>query len=445
MESEFGRFFLSNFRSAPFCASLASLLKLDLIEDAPVAAAGAALPPLQRVCDAESTATPGSSGLFRLAPPPPPTNQFSVGARTSAEHVVKIETLQEQKAAPTTSKAEETDDFGPTGAVYVDDEESLLGDGDAPKTNVEGPKAVRHLDSDGEDEEDEAPPAKVVIEEAKAESPVELPPPQALSPAVAEVDEMEEPEEPEEPEVNEEREVEQTNVSQALHSGLLDQEEVEMTVTVTPAAEMPPAIPQHVAFSSPILPGQVQTFRISVPQPFPGVQLRKSPNIDDKHDRFLQDGKEVRGKVDPTGQWVKLKSKHYLPVKVGLIQVLHPVDPQEPPPQSSEVAPTVDDETGFWWTCCAGSAVIASEAHDLHVAPQDRTGDDGELQGSGPSGPSGDLQGDLQGFKYVVPAAQASGGLSGTASKAPGLRPEAPGVVDLPRHISHPIDPFSDR
>ena len=32
---------------------------------------------------------------------------------------------------------------------------------------------------------------KVVIEDAKAESPVELPPPQALSPAVAEVDEME--------------------------------------------------------------------------------------------------------------------------------------------------------------------------------------------------------------------------------------------------------------
>eukprot|EP00434_Breviolum_minutum_P010443 symbB.v1.2.009208.t2/scaffold580.1/size320225/10 len=85
---------------------------------------------------------------------------------------------------------------------------------------------------------------------------------------------------------------------------------------------------------------------------------------------------------------------------VGLIQVLHPVDPQEPPPQSSEVAPTVDDETGFWWTCCAGSAVIASEAHDLHVAPQDRMGDEGELQGSGPSG-------DLQGFKYVVPAGQA--------------------------------------
>eukprot|EP00438_Fugacium_kawagutii_P010251 Skav214705 [mRNA] locus=scaffold331:155941:164173:- [translate_table: standard] len=54
----------------------------------------------------------------------------------------------------------------------------------------------------------------------------------------------------------------------------------------------------------PILPGHVQTFRISVPQPFPGVQLRKSPNIDDKHDRFLQE-------IDMTGDWSM--SKHREP------------------------------------------------------------------------------------------------------------------------------------
>eukprot|EP00435_Cladocopium_sp_Y103_P013593 s5303_g3.t1 len=169
MESEFGTYFLSNYRSAPWAESLSALedakdstgLKdetgqkdVPQKEDAkapetqtpvlapaaacpplapgtaapaaPSAPAGTALPPLQRLCESESTATPGSSGLFRLAPPPPPTNQFSVGAtRTTTETVVKIETLQEQKAAATTSKtqegnAAELEDYGPTGAVSLD-------------------------------------------------------------------------------------------------------------------------------------------------------------------------------------------------------------------------------------------------------------------------------------------------------------------------------------
>ncbi|CAE7436708.1 unnamed protein product [Symbiodinium natans] len=37
-----------------------------------------------------------------------------------------------------------------------------------------------------------------------------------------------------------------------------------------------------------VTPGQMQSFRICVPQPYPGVQIRKSPNLDDKHNRFLQ-------------------------------------------------------------------------------------------------------------------------------------------------------------
>ncbi|CAE7637004.1 unnamed protein product, partial [Symbiodinium sp. CCMP2592] len=46
------------------------------------------------------------------------------------------------------------------------------------------------------------------------------------------------------------------------------------------------------------------------------------------------DGKYITGTVDKDGQWVKLSGKHYLPVKVGGIQVLHPVDPQDVPAQS---------------------------------------------------------------------------------------------------------------
>lgn len=448
MESEFGTYFLSNYRSAELVGLLNDAKETQTPAPTAASAASAAkppapstLPPLQRLCDSESTATPGSSGLFRLAPPPPPTNQFSVGATRTSADVVKIETLQEQKAAATASKTQELEDYGPTGAVFVDDEESLLGD-DAPKTGGEaglvGTKHTRDLDSDVEvDEADIASPQAKAMAAPHLDPPVELPPPQALSPAEAE-DEVEE-------------ELEEKPIETA--SGL------ELHVTVAPPQEVPqlppprpspvhhapplPAAPDAAgvgtaetpaeASSRPILPGHVQTFRISVPQPFPGVQLRRSPKIDDKHDRFLQDGKEVRGKVDATGEWVKLKSKHYLPVKVGQIQVLHPVEThEEPTPASPEVLP-VEEDPSFWWSCCAGSAVIASiEANDLHVAPQDRAAErehDG-LEGEMPVSP--------------VTNKMVTGGAP--TSKAPAsLRPEAPTVVDLPRHISHPIDPFSDR
>lgn len=469
MESEFGTYFLSNYRSAPWAESLSALEDAKETQTpvlapaaacpplapgtaapaAPSAPAGTALPPLQRLCESESTATPGSSGLFRLAPPPPPTNQFSVGAtRTSTETVVKIETLQEQKAAATTSKTQELEDYGPTGAVFVDDEESLLGD-DAPKTGgAAGQKHTRDLDSDVEvDEADLASPGAKVQAAPHLDPPVELPPPQALSPAEAEPEEVE----------AEEEELEEKPIETAngidLHVSLAPPQEAPVqpprpdtvhddlpvapdTAPDTAGAFAAAETPAEASFR-PILPGHVQTFRISVPQPFPGVQLRKSPNIDDKRDRFLQDGKEVRGKVDATGEWVKLKREHYLPVKVGQIQVLHPVEtPEEPVPASPEVPPVTveEDPSSFWWTCCAGSAVIASiEANDLHVAPQDRAS---EREHEG-------LEGEMP-VSPVVANKMVTGGAP--VSKAPtSLRPEAHTVVDLPRHISHPIDPFSDR
>lgn len=449
MESEFGTYFLSNYRSAELAESLLKdaketqtpVLAPAAASTAPApgtvaapaapAAPGTALPPLQRLCESESTATPGSSGLFRLAPPPPLTNQFSVGATRTSADVVKIETLQEQKAAATASKTQELEDYGPTGAMFVDDEESLLGD-DAPKTGgAAGQKHTRDLDSDVEvDEADIASPQAQAQSAPHLDPPVELPPPQALSPAEAE------PEEAEEEEL-EEKPIEMASGDLHVTVAPPEVQVPQLSPPPAPSAHHDSAETPAEASFRPILPGHVQTFRISVPQPFPGVQLRKSPNIDDKHDRFLQDGKEVRGKVDATGEWVKLKSKHYLPVKVGQIQVLHPVEThEEPVPATTEVPQlTEEDPSSFWWSCCAGSAVIASiEANDLHVAPQDRAS---EREHDGLEGP---------GEMPVSPVANKMVTGGAPMSKAPtSLRPEAHTVVDLPRHISHPIDPFSDR
>ncbi|CAJ1375751.1 unnamed protein product [Effrenium voratum] len=480
MESEFGPFFLSNFRLAPLAAS---------ISDAEIAKPGKPesqappLPPLVRQFESTESTTPGSSGLFRLAAPPP--NQFAVGSRTPAEQVVKIETLQEQKAAPTRSKAEEgEEDYGPTGAVFVNDEESLLGAG-APAAVAPG-RLVREVDSEGEEE---AAPVQQYKVQVTVPEQVELPPPRPLElqkeaePVVVPEEEafVEPPPVPVQdrgenrlklaknlasaqsspaatpglsaPAPTPARAAGESLASPALTvpaptpTGIpgqsLSPSPALKAVLPTPAQASVPTAALATATTSPakslpIIPGQVQSFRIVVPQPFPGVQIRKSPNLDDKHDRFLQDGKFVTGKVDTSGQWVKLSNKHYLPVQVGQIQVLHVVDPQDVPsspgrPETDSIAK--EEEANFWWTCCAGPAVTATiQTNDLHVAPQERN----NVEDSG--WPSEGAMLTPMVVAQGKPEAESSGG---AAQKAAKLFPGE--VAQLPRHISNPIDPFSDR
>lgn len=74
-------------------------------------------------------------------------------------------------------------------------------------------------------------------------------------------------------------------------------------------------------------PAVAQQFRIQVPPPYPGVQLRKSMDMNDKMPNFLQDGKIVNGWMDASGVWVKLGPACFLPVYVGNMQVAYEIDP----------------------------------------------------------------------------------------------------------------------
>ncbi|OLP90279.1 hypothetical protein AK812_SmicGene28153 [Symbiodinium microadriaticum] len=503
------------------------------------------LPPLQRQpCESTtSTTTPdGSSGLFRLAPPPPPVNQFSVGSRTPAEQVVKFETLQEAKPATSVrSKAEEEEaaDFGPTGAVFVDDEESLLGAVAQPQRQGK-PRPADLYDDVLEEEDATERKYSVQVTPPHEEEAASWPPPTPLHVASEEAIDQAEPQDTWQParevyeEVAEEEAPEATaNAAAPMQAptspkvalsqesspspSRAQQAKVSFPTEPEVVEEMPPppapapafqeskevlpppmkegdrataalALPTPEVASSPVsegspasvTPGQMQSFRICVPDPYPGVQIRKSPNLKDKHNRFLQDGKFVTGTVDKDGQWVKLSGKHYLPVKVQGIQVLYPVDPQDvpqaqtPPPNSAKKAveaeakeredspppppqrqpvvqplPVSEPSTGYWpWTCCTGQAVslTVTDSNDLHVHPPETA-----------AGGSGETGSNLLTPIVVTNSAQAGHGRPAEAPKtmnvtglknlkmnaAEGFGPA--GVSTLPRHISNPIDPFSDR
>jgi len=428
-------------------------------------------------------------------------NQFAVGSRTPSDGVVKIETLQEAKPATSVrSKAEEeAADFGPTGAMYVDDEESLLGAG-APA--AKGKPRPAELYDDAEEEDLVGTKYSVQVTPPDEEEKEALPPPTPLHVASEEdlagdSDECHRPpieavkEEEDEPDVQRAAtkppEPEEVEPPPPPPVPLQEVKAAPPTKKISAAAApsdgpAPPTLPaspdespkqassqarsQAPAETSPlaILPGQYQSFRICVPKPYPGVQIRRSQSLEDKHNRFLQDGKYVTGTVDSDGIWVKLSNKHFLPVKVNGIQVLHPVDPSEipnsPSPKRaaegvpSPLMPPEEDQGGYWWTCCAGPAVASSvsEANDFHVLP--------------PENPSQGSAGE-SGSSLLTPVVVSNGGYAaqaGVDARAPaGERPMTgnatslkslklpmtegfgPGVSTLPRHISNPIDPFSDR
>mmetsp|Transcript_15409 Transcript_15409/g.26967 ORF Transcript_15409/g.26967 Transcript_15409/m.26967 type:complete len:541 (-) Transcript_15409:150-1772(-) len=523
MESEYGRYFLSNYQPGPLPSSIPGTLVKSSTSPA-TATAEARLPPLQRPpSDAQrttSTGTPGSGSLFRLAPPPPPVNQFSVGSTTPAEKVVKMESLIEQKAADRTrSQMDEDDGYGPTGAVFVDDEESLLGAGPtavekakkelsrgAAGASIPSQPAVTSggierigdgVDSDSDEADVKAKPKVDRLSSGQRMDTVPMPSPQPLTATAAE----------EQPESNGNtgvgfRETPSNtgefgragaaataavmasapstrpqsvdtvaSFQQAPPPAVAGQDETEMSGKLDQFFQNDRSwdkVVEEVEKSSKKVvenrsPGAKKMFRVQVPKPYPGVQLRKSKRLDDKHPRFLEDGKVVSGEVDETGRWLMIGPENYLPMEVGAIRILQEVENQDIQPVSkpkkpkSEAAPTTVEQPSVWWGCCAGAAAaaVASGSTDLLVTNNDtnqsQTGrgmsSDSALAGSA-QGPNATNQD--RGFAAAGSPPPSSG--SGLAFRQSGHQ-APPGKThledytsagDLPGHLANPIDPFSD-
>jgi len=73
------------------------------------------------------------------------------------------------------------------------------------------------------------------------------------------------------------------------------------------------------------LANRMGTFRVCVPKPYPGLQYRKSFNLQDKYPRYADNGSEVTGQVDDTGMWLRVAHDAFLPTRVGTIVIMEPL------------------------------------------------------------------------------------------------------------------------
>lgn len=493
METDYGRYFLANYQSGPLPASCrffeaASATSRPAADDAeakimPIARQS----PSTEACQTTSTGTPGSTsgGVFRLAPPPPPVNQFSVGS--PAEAVVKIETLKELIATDRKSLAADAvdDTQNPTGALHVDDEESLLGDvakaADTAKADMKSTPLARAassnsgalgrgdgVDSDSADDDDDdagkSLRARAVVDEVigpgKEDKVVEMPPPQPLGTSVEQTREIAEnitteneqelqakvkPIAAELPVIKaisvEEEHSKETEIGNKLDRFFDDVQNWMLVVKEVGKTSK--------ASQSQSSTGQHQMFRVRVPKPYPGVQLRKSMNLDDKHPRFLEDGKIVSGTLDESGAWLILGSDNFLPTVVGTLRILEPVASQSDgshagkagtPKKVTEESDAAGKASPSWWSCCSGASA-ASGSTEVFVSPTENAAGRGNSHDSGVAGSS----------KVPNASGQSSLGLPGSppASNSSDAafrqaKDYSTGVTQLPRHISNPIDPFSD-
>lgn len=65
-------------------------------------------------------------------------------------------------------------------------------------------------------------------------------------------------------------------------------------------------------------------FRVRVPKPYPGIQLRRSKALDDKHLEFARHGAIVYGCVEDNGAWLRVSGSDdlFLPMRMGATEVL---------------------------------------------------------------------------------------------------------------------------
>lgn len=120
-------------------------------------------------------------------------------------------------------------------------------------------------------------------------------------------------------------------------------------------------------------------FRVTVPSPYPGVQYRKSMNLEDKWPRFAQNGLIVKGTI-MDGGWLRLEQNVFLPMRVGAIEILTRQAEQEPngtesPTQSATQDFRESPEEVPWWmvwcSVCSSSASTESEVVVTNASQND--------------------------------------------------------------------------
>jgi len=63
-------------------------------------------------------------------------------------------------------------------------------------------------------------------------------------------------------------------------------------------------------------------FKVQVPEPYPGIQYRRSKVLTDRYTRYAKHGTIVAGHLEDDGEWLKVADNVFLPMRVGAVEIL---------------------------------------------------------------------------------------------------------------------------
>jgi len=114
---------------------------------------------------------------------------------------------------------------------------------------------------------------------------------------------------------------------------------------------------------------QTCCFKVQVPKPYPGVQCRRSKRVDDRHPKYAVNGAIVVGTVEDDGEWLKISSSIYLPMRVGAIQILEPLPEALKVVTEREVDRPAENANDRWLRCCCRAQSTGGEIVEAQGSP----------------------------------------------------------------------------
>lgn len=99
-------------------------------------------------------------------------------------------------------------------------------------------------------------------------------------------------------------------------------------------------------------------FRVRVPAPHPGLQYRRSKQLGDRYQRYVENNSTVTGQVEDDGAWLRLSHNVFLPMRIDGNQVLEPLprspDPARPAASAAASAGNSSEQLSWIWGWCTG-------------------------------------------------------------------------------------------
>lgn len=92
-------------------------------------------------------------------------------------------------------------------------------------------------------------------------------------------------------------------------------------------------------------------YKVKVPDKYPGVQFRRTKNLQDRYPKYAMNGAVVKGLLEDDGEWLKLGETIFLPMHVGGNKILEAEGSSEP-------------KRSFWFAC--GQGALAEDEEVLN-------------------------------------------------------------------------------